>query len=533
MSETDKPNPKSSRGAWRLKIKVAFTFSGALHVGAGGNLEIATDSPIVTAHNGQPVLPGSSIRGVLRHWAEREMNACNQDQSVFDSLFGATQNADNQGRLSVYSATLKLPDQAQEIRDHICLDPQTEAVKKGGKFDQAVALPSSGSFVMLYEGDGKGDPELILLKAVCEALQADILSFGAKSGIGLGWMQEVKLNYQVYERKIPEGLSAYLLERLNNTDASQKQEQPQADKTQPKEDTKEHQEFWRNPTSETGTEPKTTSLTQEQRKNFLKPLNWFKLDLALQFNGPMLVGGLFRGDRGTGALARETAEDSWITRPNGAAYLPGSALRGVLSTQARRIANTLNQAEIFETLFGFVKAGKSGGEQAQKGLLSVSEGVLGGNAQPIFMNHVAIDRISGFASDGALFNVAALGSPCFNISLRCFWEHDNHIQQAAVALLLFVLRDLADGQLWLGANTTAGYGHIQKVQWKALKGSYLTVSQENGYSRKSITLDLATSETTISPLQAIVDADPFKGVMESWQGLVNQEVREAEHVSAR
>lgn len=80
-------------------------------------------------------------------------------------------------------------------------------------------------------------------------------------------------------------------------------------------------------------------------------------------------------------------------------------------------------------------------------------------------DHVAVDRWTGGAADSALFSVlepvGAVWEP-LQLTLDCHraggGEADS--QHHAVALLLLLLRDLADGWLTFGFGTTRGNGHI-------------------------------------------------------------------------
>lgn len=80
-------------------------------------------------------------------------------------------------------------------------------------------------------------------------------------------------------------------------------------------------------------------------------------------------------------------------------------------------------------------------------------------------DHVAVDRWTGGAADSALFSVlepvgAAWEQLRLTLDCRRAGGGDRTGEQLAVALLLLVLRDLADGWLTFGFGTTRGHGHI-------------------------------------------------------------------------
>lgn len=56
----------------RLVIEAKIRAETALHVGCGGSLEPSgTDSPVIKTADGKPFIPGSSIKGALRSFAEQ------------------------------------------------------------------------------------------------------------------------------------------------------------------------------------------------------------------------------------------------------------------------------------------------------------------------------------------------------------------------------------------------------------------------------------------------------------------------------
>jgi len=56
----------------RLVIEAKIRAETALHLGCGGSVETSgTDSPVIKTADGRPFIPGSSIKGVLRSFAEQ------------------------------------------------------------------------------------------------------------------------------------------------------------------------------------------------------------------------------------------------------------------------------------------------------------------------------------------------------------------------------------------------------------------------------------------------------------------------------
>ena len=99
-----------------------------------------------------------------------------------------------------------------------------------------------------------------------------------------------------------------------------------------------------------------------------------------------------------------------------------------------------------------------------------------GATDTVWIDHVAIDRITGFAAEHKLFNAEALASPRFRAPLLVQWHPDDPATMAAVALLLFALRDAEQGLVWVGSRTTRGYGHLDSL--RVVRGTLSRV--ENG-----------------------------------------------------
>lgn len=468
-----------SRGPYRVEANVSIQWVGPLHVGTGERMAVATDSPLLTDSKGRPALPGSSVRGVLRDWCERELPLLGLDRGVFVRLFGpetrdaAAPEADRQGRLTVYEAALEFRKVDREIRDHVRLDERWGAAAGGGKFDQEVALCDRGTVTLLYEGYGPNDPELRLLRAGIGALEAGVLAFGGKTGWGIGAVDSATVEWRCKDRSRSPGLASYLAARLSR------------EAIPPDEETAVS-----NTAAATPTPRDDARLSYPRRR----PWCWLKVDLTLLFDGPMLVAGPYRGEPADAALRGEV-DHAYMVLPDGTPVLPGSSLRGVLRHHALRIASTLGQASLAQALFG-LRLGQSG----RCGLVRVGEGRIwawpSDDRTPFVaqrIDHVAIDRLTNFAADKKVFNTGSLESPRFRHRLVVRWHPDDQEQQAAVALLLFVLRDAEAGLLWVGSRNTRGYGHVKGIEGLELSWSLVVPAEGTGRPFRAPSVEVKTA----------------------------------------
>jgi hypothetical protein len=190
--------------------------------------------------------------------------------------------------------------------------------------------------------------------------------------------------------------------------------------------------------------------------------SWLQADLDLQFDGPVVINDL--------VLARRSGFDHAPLADQGGLspvwVLPGSSLRGVVRSQAERIARTIatqlakdradflancpagdpnnsrrpeeplansdcllrererereiaqikgeervkpSQLDLGDRLFGSVRLGSR---------LIVEDGVLVGDLQVKVQDFLAIDRFTGGGRDSAKFDAVALWKPKFRVRLR-------------------------------------------------------------------------------------------------------------------
>ncbi len=438
-----------SRGPYRVIVECELDFEGPLHVGTGQRLSLLTDAPLLRDHEDRPALPASSIRGVIRDWCEREASLLDVPRDALRCLFGASpapsstlggrraeragknRTDDRQGRLTVVDLDVRAS--GTDIRDHVTIDRAWGAAKEGGKFDQETADIESGLLTLVYEGNGPADAELKLLASVVAALEDGLLSFGGKTGWGLGAARVRAVRWTALDRAKLDALRDYCLARLSGAEFRPVAERPSVEYPQPR------------------------ALEKEDRR----PCCWLALRIQIQFEGPMLVAGPCRSI--DTAAIEQKADAAYQTDRAGRPLLAGSSLRGALRSHAERLVSTHRgwNAELATRLFGKAPSVVDGERfPGRKGLVRIGEGKLAGETAPVLLNHVAIDRVTGFAVDQRLFSAVALGSPCFESEFLVRWDPGDATERAAVALFLRTLRDAEDGLLWVGSRTSRGYGHV-------------------------------------------------------------------------
>ncbi|MEA2600056.1 MAG: hypothetical protein QOF89_1048 [Acidobacteriota bacterium] len=208
--------PRAHDALERLVLfEFRLTCRTGLHIGAGKSADLSgSDLPVLRDAAGRPLVPGSSLRGILRSGVEAICLSLGLDEvrSLADSessdssgdfakrwremtlverLFGRV--AEKRGafsygsRLQISDAVVK-KDVAVELRDGVGIDRETRTAGTGVKFDLEV-VPAGTSFEGRIRFKNPADHEIGLLAQALWMLDAGGLLLGGKSARGLGWVE--------------------------------------------------------------------------------------------------------------------------------------------------------------------------------------------------------------------------------------------------------------------------------------------------------------------------------------------------------
>lgn len=145
-----------------------------------------------------------------------------------------------------------------------------------------------------------------------------------------------------------------------------------------------------------------------------------------------------------------------ILRVGDNAVIPGSSWKGIFRHRIAVILDALgapDREEICQRIFGSTEYGR--------GRLSFGESYVT-DPRLIRHTHVAIDRVTGGARDGALFTTESL-APGTRLSLTIRWDDHPVLPPAVSNLVAHVLRDLHEGLVSVGGMGSRGYGWVQLV----------------------------------------------------------------------
>lgn len=537
-----------------LLITAKLTMRTALHVG-GGEGDDVTDALLRRNAQGRLFIPGSAIAGSLRTLATRLAPRLGSKvcKALTDSgtqcgcwvclLFGeinpqeGNEEGGNASALWIYDA---YPTGTPAIRDGVGIDRVSGVAARQGavKFDTEV-LPAKTCFDVRFMLRTTLDQCIVernacLLSVLLAEWHAGRGTLGGRVARGLGAFKLSDIHW--YDRTLDRGntLMAFLRRKDD--------------------------EFLAGATLLP--DKQTTLLTQAQTTFTIQaapPGNrntehvaysvtraWVQADLDLQFDGPVVINDL--------VLARRSGFDhAPLADQHGLPLvwvLPGSSLRGVVRSQAERIARTIatqfakdtadflancpagdpnnsrrpqeplansdcllreiarvtgseritpSQLDLGDRLFGSVRLGSR---------LIVEDGVFVGNLQLKVQDFLAIDRFTGGGRDSAKFDAVVLWKPMFRVRL-CLenpepWE---------LGWLLLTLRDFHDGLGTVGFGAAKGFGRVKIQDW----------TMRVGFLDSGDIQDLAIPEDTTLIQQALTPTDGIWRVAEvSMQDLVHQ-----------
>ncbi|HEY6322432.1 MAG TPA: CRISPR-associated RAMP protein Csx7 [Thermoanaerobaculia bacterium] len=198
-------------------LDLRLTCRTGLHIGAGKSNDFGgSDQPILRDAAGRPLVPGSSLRGILRTGVEGVCATLGLDAfirrlgdasglqpeeeailprwralTVAERLFGA---AARESEGFSYASRLQIADAAcegrvaVELRDGVGIDRDSRTAAQGIKFDLEV-VPAGTAFRGAIRFKNPADHELGLLAQALWMLDNGALLLGGKSARGLGWVR--------------------------------------------------------------------------------------------------------------------------------------------------------------------------------------------------------------------------------------------------------------------------------------------------------------------------------------------------------
>lgn len=404
----------------------------------GGQDATYTDALVSKDVNGLPYIPGTSIAGVIRHTlkdagVDSDAILGNQDEgsrTIFsDALLVGKEGVAVDGLASIdwddpfYRSFELLP-----LRQHVKINEKGTAVD-GAKFDQEVVYKGARfvfSIEMVSTEKTCGEIEEIL-----NVLRSAELHFGSGSRKGYGSVKVMGLNKLDFNLSVPQELESYLAldSSLSSINALSNYGKYESDKV-------------------------------------------IRYALTLSPEDFMMFGSGF-GDKEVDAVPVVESIIEWEEgKPvfrDSCTLIPASSLKGALRHRVAYHYNRLNhywagsadakaadENVAVRELFGYE-------ENTAERVLQVRGNVLFkdiiecANLPEKIFNHVAIDRFTGGALDGALFSEKATYAKGREFKTDIYLVKKGYSANVVEAFEA-ALNDLCSRLLPLGGATTKGYG---------------------------------------------------------------------------
>ena len=439
------------KNQYRFLARIIIEAKTPLNIGSG-NKGIKSDSLVLRDINGLPFIPGTTIAGLLRHtlgddadkyMGSQEMGSpfiiteakmLDSDGTVLDGIL--SQDKLNSPFLMYFR---QLP-----IRQHAKIGNRGATIK-GGKFDEEIVLKGT-RFCLEMEllSDNDDDTKF---KDILNTLNSDTFRIGSGSRSGFGEIEVVGSQCQY--------------KKINLENSEQKK--------------------WYLKKSSSLSEKWQDAETIKLKTTTTK--GWTTYEIQLNPIDFMLFGSGFGNDKADMTFVRESFVD-WSTTPAMAKdreqviIIPASSVKGALShrlafhyNKLKKIfADDLPEGKKIDDFVGknneAVKAvlgseGDSvGGKITNKmrGNVLMSDIIQEAAISTKILNHVSIDRFTGGAIDGALFNEETLYGKGQTFNLKLIVNNDAFKDEDVQTAFENTLRDLCSGMLPLGGGVNRGNG---------------------------------------------------------------------------
>lgn len=426
-----------------------------LAVGSGEK-DITTDALVATDVNGLPYIPGTAIAGVVRSMIGEEKAKTffgyqtpgkKKDGRGSEIIFTEAKILNSKGEVvdglnikAIEEDSLLKEYKELPIRQHVRINEKGVS-EKGGKFDEQVVFAGTRfCFELEMVSDGKNYSDF---ESVLSQIRKKTFRVGGGTRCGFGEIEVVKLQRSKLDMSEPNELEQYLRKSSNLS------------------------KEWDGWQCDENIEKETLST------------DWVEYRLSLQPEDFFLFGSGFGDDEVdmTPVKARRVVWEDGVGRLSDEMVLiPATSVKGALSHRVAFYWNKLNEyyagnpeAKVGKDNFAvkclFGSEGEKNGEGQLRGNVIFSDIIERKSVRDKILNHVAIDRFTGGAMDGALFSekttyVIEKESP-FEMSVlvknEMFSKKDKKDVTVGQALEA-ALQDICKGMLPLGGGVNRGNG---------------------------------------------------------------------------
>jgi len=480
----DRLNNRHQRNIYkRIIVKGTLVLDTPTCLGSGDS-DSLTDLALLrdSVDDDKALLTGASIAGALRNY----LHEYNPALGLATSLFGGDRE-DDQGDQSPLIVNDSISNEKIdiELRDGVKIDGKTGTAMSKAKYDFEL-LSAGTEFPLFFElliEEGKDENQLKQGLAIAlSGFENGEIAIGIKKRRGFGRCH-VK-EWQVWEFDLKDNRQR--LEWLNF-------------------------EHWNRaliqdyPTSTSIADSLNMTIVDDKRDRF-------SITAKFSLVGSMLIRSAeYSEHKRPDAVHLKSKRNEKLEN-----IISGTSLAGVLRHRAVRIVKTLDQKletqegrepEIVEQIFGFVVEKQ---KLAQASRLIVEEKVIEKTTE-LVQNRIAIDRFTGGALHGALFDA----QPIFSGEVELKLELRNP-QDYEIGLLLLLLKDLWTEDLPIGGESSIGRGRLKGKQanlnWRFDQGKS---EQEWEIKQTNISTNDLIIEVTKHKSETLSESDNLQGFVDA------------------
>jgi len=489
----------------RYYIQGTIILLEPLHIGSGEEEEFV-DNPLLRDELGNPLIPGTSMAGVMSSLLERILrlkgyagDALKEEHSL---LFGKGDEDAFESCLIVHDLPL-ISRQERMIEDHNAVDRKRGSALKERLFHTEV-LPSGTAFEFTCEfrerfrDSDKNEKALVFLIDILELMEHGRAWIGGRSGTGHGRFRLDGLCCKVLDMTDPEHVLLFTRNSLQDTIKAL----PQVTLFELKKDTPSL-----TPVNTSSSKGQEFSPEVVMIEGVLRPVEPLLVKTGLSLETVRLQGSRINEEEIKEKLKdcpvrdETVSVDSAFCREKSIPYLPGSSIRGVLRSHAERMLRTIVYKKVIkdspdeakriasDSAWDLEKLEQKGKELQNEpfdkiyksaclisrvfGFTAMGGRVRVSNAYPLnpeafekglkLMDHVAIDRFTGGSAEGKKFNARPFfptnppdgsGDMCFYICLEDF-------EKWHFGLIALLLKDLMNGRIAIGYGKNKGFGRVR------------------------------------------------------------------------
>ena len=411
----------------KIVIKGDFILQSPLRIGAGESGEQETDIYVLKNRAQKPIIPGSSLAGILRS-ACRSLK--NEEPSFVNILFGGEHLPYTHTKKEIRQSAIDVNDIVLEdfqivIRDGVAINHKTGTSIDGSKHNyEAVDEGAHGKLELVVtvrkeHEDSRRDIEELSRTIAQMLVQGIRIGSLTTKGFGLGYCPTVTISFYDFINR--SAVKAWILKMDHATE----------------------------------------TISSDNRQ-FYTPEN-FVVDAKLAINGSLLIRHAI--DEKVGDLPIK-AEHLQRRDKNGHVkqyIIPGTSLKGVFRHQAVKILTQLNQDTTYlDELMGSAS-------KKSKSRFIVDETYI--NPTDGLHEHIqarnAIDRFSGGVMSSKVFAERPLWQdPNEKYPIKIHFEirpsfHSGKQRPWDLGLILFLIKDLCVGKIVLGGGKSIGRGILK------------------------------------------------------------------------